>query len=249
MVDERCSGAAFSGDDVEHTGWQAGLARDFAEQQRGERRELCGLEHDGAPGRERWGDLPRQHEQREVPRNDLSHDSHALVAGELRLQQLRPPCVVIEVASDERDVDVTRLTDRLAVVHAFQHGEQAGVFLHSARERVQMPRARVTIQPLPRGQHGAGGGHRGIDVVLRAKRDAGELLTRGGIDDVERLSRLGPLAVDEVPEDLLVFAEPVSRLLIRLGRGTILHRFEDLGDCGHGFLCHPEVATRPKDLL
>ena len=55
----------------------------------------------------------------------------------------------------------------------------------------------------------------------------------GRIDDVERLAGLGPLAVDEVPEHALVFAEPCAGGLIRFGCGPVLHRFENLGDCRH----------------
>jgi hypothetical protein len=56
--------------------------------------------------------------------------------------------VVVEVAGDQRDVDVARLADRLAVVERLQHGEQAGVLLHLARERVEVARAAVAAQRL-----------------------------------------------------------------------------------------------------
>src|SRR3712207_8674187 len=53
--------------------------------------------------------------------------------------ELRPAGVVVEVPRHEGDVDVARLADGLAVVHALQHGEQARVALHVPREGVQVP--------------------------------------------------------------------------------------------------------------
>ena len=47
------------------------------------------------------------------------------IAGELALDQLGPAGMVVEVPGDQRDVDVARLADRLAVVHRFEHGEEA----------------------------------------------------------------------------------------------------------------------------
>jgi hypothetical protein len=51
--------------------------------------------------------------------------------------------VVVEVPGDERDVEVARLADGLAVVHALDDGQETRVLLNLARERVQVPRARV----------------------------------------------------------------------------------------------------------
>ena len=48
---------------------------------------------------------------------------------------------MVEVARHQRHVDVARLADRLAVVERLQHGEEARVLLHEARERVEHLRA------------------------------------------------------------------------------------------------------------
>src|SRR5437867_2044308 len=74
-VDERSSGPAVAGDDVDDTRWQLRLADDVAEEERGQRRRLCRLEDDGVARRERGRELPRQHQQREVPRDDLARDA------------------------------------------------------------------------------------------------------------------------------------------------------------------------------
>ena len=120
VLDERAAGLARAGDDVDDAGRQVGLLADVGEEQRGERRGLGRLEHDGVAGGERRRDLPRQHEQREVPRDDLRRDAErARVRAEARVLELVGPAgVVEEVRRDQRDVDVARLLDRLAVVEA-----------------------------------------------------------------------------------------------------------------------------------
>ena len=59
-------------------GGQVGLLADLGEQQRGQRRGLGRLEHDGVAAGQRRGDLPGQHQQREVPRDDLAGDAERL---------------------------------------------------------------------------------------------------------------------------------------------------------------------------
>ena len=68
-------GVAGAGDDVDDARRQVGLLADLGEQQRGQRRGLGRLEHDGVAAGQRRGDLPRQHQQREVPRDDLAGDA------------------------------------------------------------------------------------------------------------------------------------------------------------------------------
>ncbi len=88
----------------------------------------AGFEHDGVAGGERRGDLPGQHQQREVPRDDLAADAVGHEAGELALEVLGPAGVVVEMPRDQRDIDVAALADRLAVVDGFEHGEEAACF-------------------------------------------------------------------------------------------------------------------------
>ena len=75
----------------------------------------------------------------------------------LRLEELRPAGVVIEVAGDERDVDVAGLANRFAVVEALEDGEQPRVLLDGPRQRVEMPRARVAGEGGPAGERRQGG--------------------------------------------------------------------------------------------
>src|SRR5205823_6966488 len=92
--DQQPAGTAVARDDVQHAGGEPGLMRDLGQAQRRERRELRRLEHHGVSGRERRRDLPGEHQEREVPGDDLPHDAHGTVARELGLDELRPPRVM-----------------------------------------------------------------------------------------------------------------------------------------------------------
>src|SRR5512141_1255130 len=62
-----------SGDDVDDPVRETGFDDEFAEQQSGEGRLFRRLEDDSVASSERGTKLPRGHEEREVPGNDLSH--------------------------------------------------------------------------------------------------------------------------------------------------------------------------------
>ena len=53
-------------------GGSLAFSTDLGKEQRGERGELGGLQHHRVAHRKRRRDLPRQHQQREVPRDDLA---------------------------------------------------------------------------------------------------------------------------------------------------------------------------------
>ena len=61
---------------------------------------------------------------------------------------------MVEVAGDERDVDVAGFANGLAIVESFEDGEAAGVFLDLAGESVEVTRAGVGSERLPRGESG-----------------------------------------------------------------------------------------------
>src|SRR5262249_32983409 len=86
------------------------------------------LEHAGVAGGQRRRQLPRGHQQREVPRDHLPGDPEwAGIGAEPGVAELvRPARVVEEMRRGQRDVHVPGLLDRLAVVQAPQHRELAG---------------------------------------------------------------------------------------------------------------------------
>src|SRR5690606_8924860 len=101
------------------------------------------LEHHGVARGQGGSNLPGEHEQREVPWDDLPAHAYALVTSELAVQQLRPAGVVIEVPRRQRHVQIARLADRLAVVERLYYRQQPGVLLYVARQRVQVACAAV----------------------------------------------------------------------------------------------------------
>ncbi len=216
-------------------GGQVGLLADLREQQRGQRGGLGRLEDDGVAARQRRGDLPRQHEQREVPRDDLAGDTERrrAVAGVLEL--VGPAGVVEEVRSDDRDVDVARLLDRLAVVDRLQDGELAPALLDDPGDPVEVLGALGAGHPGPDPGVGAARGlHGSVDVGVARLGDLGEHLLGGRVDRLE--GRAG--AVDELTVD----EEAVGRLDVddraRLGRGGVL---EGGGRCGVGHVPQSRV--------
>src|SRR6266699_2147286 len=107
----------FTRQDVDHARRQADLLYYLGKFERGQRCVARGLQHDGIAHCQRGRDFPGKHEQGEIPGDDLPDDAHGFVAGEFRGHELRPACVIVEVAGDERDVEVARLADGLAIIH------------------------------------------------------------------------------------------------------------------------------------
>src|SRR5438874_2283364 len=142
-LDDRGAGSTVARDDVDDAGRQLRLTQDVAEQERAERRRLGRLQDDGVPCGERRRDLPREHQQREVPGNDLARDADRPrpPVRERVLELVRPACVVEEVRGREREVDVARLPDRLAAVQRFEHRELARPLLEGAPDPEQVLRA------------------------------------------------------------------------------------------------------------
>ena len=175
------------------------------------------------PGGERRGELPRGHQQREVPRDDLAGHAErpGRAPGERVLELVGPPRVVEEVRGRERQVDVARLLDRLAAVHRLEHGELARALLELARDAVDVLRALAAGEGLP----GAGrraGSLDGERHVLDARLgDLGERLLGRRVD---RREPPAALRLDELPAD----EQPVAVLephdVRRLGRGRVRPR-------------------------
>ena len=191
MPHQRRARLAGAGDDVDDPVRELGLLHDLGEQQRGQRGGLGGLQHDGVARGERRGDLPGEHEQREVPRDDLRGDAErARVRAEPGVVELVGPArVVEEPGGDERHVDVAALLDRLAVVEALGDRQLAGALLHEPRDAEQVLAAVGPAELRPGLVVGAaGGGDGGIHVFGRRGGDLGDVLLGGRRDAGERLA-------------------------------------------------------------
>ena len=165
VLDERGAGAAVAGDDVDDARAAARPGGGRREEERRQRGRLGRLEDDGVARRERGRDLPGQHEQREVPRDDLAGDADGPrpAVRERVLELVRPAGVVEEVRRGEREVDVARLLDRLAAVERLEDGELARALLQDARDRGRgISRARAG-ERRPAVRVGRAGGPNGAD--------------------------------------------------------------------------------------
>jgi hypothetical protein len=92
-------------------------------------------------------------------------------------QKLRQPRVIVEMALGERDVDIPAFADRLAIVEAFQHGEQAGMLLQEPGERIEVSGAVMAGEPGPFRESAGGGSDRKVDVLRTALGDIGQSLS------------------------------------------------------------------------
>jgi hypothetical protein len=213
---QRRAGVAEAGDDVEHARRQPRLHRQLTEQQRRERRLLGRLEDDRAPRRERWGHLPRGHQQREVPRNDLRGHPDRLPQGEpevgvrvVRRDRQRaaldlggPARHVVEHVGRQRHVGRLGHRERLPVVQRLEECELLEVLQDQVTELVNHPAAppvghlapwRTVLERGAYCTHGPGG------ILRLAVRHRGKYLLGGRVDAVERGARrrVDPFAIDQ----------------------------------------------------
>ncbi len=236
VVDDGGAGLALAGDDIDHALGQADALANFGEQQGRQRGEFGRLEHDRIAGGKGRGDLPGQHQQREVPGDDLAADAIGDGVGEFAAQVLGPAGVMVEMAGYQRDIDVAAFADRLAVVHALEHREQPAVLLDGTGDGVEILAALVAGQGAPGFEGGAGGFYCSINVLGGAIGDGSQRCAGGGIVGREGLARLGPFTTDEVAELAVVAVEPGNGLVRAFGSRTIVKRLEYLRNLVHWFL-------------
>ena len=140
---------AVAREDVDDAGRKAGFDDEVAEPQRRERRLLGRLQDARAARGERGPELPRRHDERKIPRDDLRDDADGLAArvgvdaralqaadGDVdrRAFDLRGPAGhVAEVVARARHVDDAGHLLRLAVVDALELGELVGVLVDRDR--------------------------------------------------------------------------------------------------------------------
>ena len=136
-------GFAVARNNVHYAFREAGFHDQLAKTQRGERRLLCGFQHDCAARGQSWTKFPRRHEEREIPRNDLAHDSHRFAqrVGEIfcagsvgnrernrvALDLSRPSRHIAEEIDCEGDISSLGDAERFAVVKALDVAELLGM--------------------------------------------------------------------------------------------------------------------------
>ncbi len=170
---------------------QADVVDDLGEDEGVERGDLAGLEHDGAAGGHRVGDLGGDLVERVVPRRDAADDADRLLDDEAVADG-----GLVLVALGERGGGVERV-DRQAGLHheaqPLRHarlaGDDGGDLVHAGAEA--LGDAGAVLGPLlgalgrPVGEGGAGGLGGGVDVGGVAVRDAPDHLAVGGVEHVD----------------------------------------------------------------
>src|SRR5262249_17728521 len=106
ILHKRFACPSVSCDNVHDARWQFSLTAKLSERERGERGKFGRLQHHGVTCSKRGRNLPRQHEQWKIPRNDLPDYAARLMLRKLLLQQLRPSGVIVKMPRDQGDIDV-----------------------------------------------------------------------------------------------------------------------------------------------
>src|SRR5215472_7355418 len=161
---------------------------------------------------------------------------------------------MIEMAGDERDINIAALADGLTVVERFENREAPRMLLHLARHGVEKARPRVRRKFLPAGQGLARGFHRGVHVGGASLRDFGKNCARGGVGGFEIFAVDGsvPSAANEMSEAPVVASEPRERLLGIFRRGAVFHGSEFFNDAAHDSFYpqfpSPVIASEARNL-
>jgi hypothetical protein len=153
-----------------------------------------------------------------------------LAVGKLAVHQLRPAGVMVEMAGDQRNVDVAGFADRLAVVERFHHRKEAAVALDEACQRIEVAGAAMSRKCSPGRLRLGGGLDGGIDVGGTRLRDARQHLTGPGCGGLETFAglRLLPGAADEQFCLAAQRLDPGARFLVAFGGRAVAHRVKNL---------------------
>ncbi len=167
-------------DDVDDARREAGLEGQLADAQGGQRRLLGGLHDDGVAAGQGRAPLPGEHQQREVPGDDLADDADRLAqrVGEeaaadgdgAALDLVGPAGVVAERVDDALHV-AARVADGLAAVERLERGQLLGVLLDEVGELEHQPAALGGVHRRPgAGLQGRAGGLDGLVDVGGGRR-------------------------------------------------------------------------------
>ena len=192
-------------------------AMSWARKQRGQRRLLGRLEHHAVARGQGRAELPRGHQQREVPRDDLADDADRLAqrvgvevgawhvghrdVDRVALDLGGPAGHVVEQVRRQRHVRAARHADRLAVVERLELGELLGVLEDEVADLPDEAASLGRRHAAPRAafEGVTRGADRPVDVFGISLGHVGEGLPGGRVGGLERLTgrRLGPLSADE----------------------------------------------------
>ena len=205
---QRRADRAVAGDDVHDPGGEVVEARGDREGR--QRRELRGLRHGRVAGGERRGQLPRQQQQRVVPRHDAGHRPDRVLDHQRELAGLDrrdhatggvPADLGVVVERRRGPADLVGVLDqRLAALEGHQLGELVGARAHARGDLVQQLGALDRGRALPAALGLGGGRDRGIELLVRRRSDGRDGLLRVRVLDRDLGARAGhALASDRKP--------------------------------------------------
>ena len=215
MLDESLpDDRALPDEDVHDALGDPGLEAELGEPQRGERRQLCRLEHDGVPARERRPELPARDVEREVPGDDEPDDAERLAerrryaAGDrdrVATMLVHGARVEVEDLRDHPDLAACA-GDRLADVPRLDPRELLGVLLDERREPAQESRAIGGSDRAPGRKRRLRARDRRVRLLDARLLELGDRLLGRGVEDGQRhrseaTALNPPEAVDDPGED------------------------------------------------
>ena len=209
MFDQRFASRSVAGNDVDHTRGKADFVAQLREGEGGERRKFRGLQNHRVAGGESGRDFPRQHEQRKIPGNDLADDAAGFITGKFAGEKLGPAGVMVEVAGNERNINIAAFADGFAVVERFEDGQAARVLLDLPGKAVEKLGALVAGKFFPCGKSLASGLDCSFDVGCGTLRNIGDFFAGGRVGGVEvpAFARTVEAAIDEVAEAAVMLIE------------------------------------------
>ena len=131
MFHQRATCSAIAGNNVDNTSRKISLLADFGEKKSSQRSCFSWLQYNGITGSKRRGNFPSQHQEWEVPRNDLSYNAmrFGIGAEASKFQFICPTCVIEEMSGRKRNIHIAGLTNWLAIIHRLNDCELACAFL------------------------------------------------------------------------------------------------------------------------
>ena len=246
MFYDHLTDSAIACNNVDNALGNTRLATNISEEKSGQRSILRRLQDHSIAHSNRRRDLPRQHQQGEIPRDNLSANAQRLSVRQLAFHQLRHARMIVKMPLHEGDINVATLADRLAVVEGLKHRKKAAVFLQQTGNRVKYPRPPMASEFLPFGLGFACRLNGQINVGGTALSKRSQRLSVGRVTAQKALARFGKCAVDKVPKPRAIVGDPCKGLRRALGRFAVFHALKNLFNC-HVFT-PPHDGMRPSRL-